>query len=146
MKTDKDFDLDRFIASQMRQIEYAKEELAAGEKESHWMWFIFPQIDGLGHSATAQYYAIKSLDEAKAYLQHPILGVRLLECCQLLLGLQDKTAEQIFGFPDVLKLKSSMTLFLEVSDNPIFQQVLDKYYNGEKDDATLKILANEVSF
>ncbi|GAP71830.1 hypothetical protein SAMD00024442_19_35 [Candidatus Symbiothrix dinenymphae] len=146
MKTDKVFDLDRFIASQQSQIEYVKEELAAGEKESHWMWFIFPQIDGLGYSATAQYYAIKSLDEAKAYLQHPILGSRLLECCQLLLGLQDKTAEQIFGFPDVLKLKSSMTLFLEASDNPVFQQVLDKYYNGEKDDATLKILANEVSF
>jgi uncharacterized protein (DUF1810 family) len=125
-------------------FEYVKEELAAGDKQSHWMWFIFPQIDGLGYSETAQYYAIKSLEEAKAYLQHPILGNRLLECCQILLQLHGKTAEQIFGFPDFLKLKSSMTLFHAASDNPVFQQVLDKYYGGQKDEKTLRIIAKFV--
>jgi uncharacterized protein (DUF1810 family) len=132
--------LKRFIEAQDDIFEQVKAELAAGDKQSHWMWFIFPQIIGLGRTTTANYYAIKSLDEAKAYLQHPVLGSRLLECCQILLQLQDKTARQIFGFPDVLKLKSSMTLFLAASDNDVFQQVLDKYYDGQKDNATLEII------
>jgi uncharacterized protein (DUF1810 family) len=137
-----EYNLERFIKAQNSMFEYVKEELAAGDKQSHWMWFVFPQIVGLGRTETAQYYAIKTLDEAKAYLQHPVLGGRLIECCQILLQLQDKTAEQIFGFPDVLKLKSSMTLFHAASDNPVFQQVLDKYYNGEQDDRTLELIAS----
>jgi uncharacterized protein (DUF1810 family) len=134
--------LERFIKAQDNIFEQIKAELAAGDKQSHWMWFVFPQIVGLGRTTTANYYAIKSLDEAKAYLQHPILGSRLLECCQILLRLQDRTAKQIFGFPDVLKLKSSMTLFLVVSDNNVFQEILDVYYKGEKDKVTLDILSD----
>jgi uncharacterized protein (DUF1810 family) len=132
--------LERFIKAQERIFEYATQELTAGYKASHWMWFIFPQIKGLGYSETAQYYAIQSLDEAKAYLQHPVLGSRLLECCRIILALQDKSAEEIFGYPDDLKLRSSMTLFLLASENPVFQQVLDKYYAGQQDEATLEIL------
>jgi uncharacterized protein (DUF1810 family) len=133
--------LERFIKAQENIFEQVTAELAAGDKQSHWMWFIFPQIVGLGITVTANYYAIKSLDEAKAYLQHPILGRRLLECCQILLRLQDRTAKQIFGFPDVLKLKSSMTLFFAVSDNDLFQKILDVYYKGEKDKRTLDIIS-----
>jgi uncharacterized protein (DUF1810 family) len=133
------YNLERFTDAQERMYKYVKEELANGDKQSHWMWFIFPQIKGLGYSSTAQFYAVESLAEAEAYLQHPVLGSRL-ECCQLILDLNDTTAEAIFGFPDVLKLKSSMTLFGEASNLPVFQQVLDKYYNGQKDEATLDIL------
>jgi len=137
---DTEYHLERFTEAQSRIYPYVKEELAAGDKQSHWMWFVFPQIKGLGFTSTANYYAIQSLDEAKAYLSHPVLGQRLLECCQLLLQLQNKTADEMFGFPDVLKLKSSMTLFLLASDKPVFQQVLDKYYEGGKDDKTIKIV------
>ncbi|MDR1097337.1 MAG: DUF1810 domain-containing protein [Tannerella sp.] len=133
------YNLERFIEAQSGIYQYVKEELTAGDKQSHWMWFVFPQIKGLGFSSTANYYAIQSLAEAKAYFQHPVLGKRLEECCQILLKSTDKTAEEIFGFPDILKLKSSMTLFHIATGNPLFQQVLDKYYQGEKDEKTLKI-------
>jgi uncharacterized protein (DUF1810 family) len=136
------YNINRFIEAQNGIYQYVLEELAAGNKQSHWMWFIFPQIKGLGFSPTAQYYAIQSLDEATAYLQHPVLESRLQECCRILLQLSDKTADEIFGFPDVLKLKSSMTLFLAASENSIFQEVLDKYYQGEKDKKTMRIISD----
>ncbi len=106
------------------------------------MWFIFPQIEGLGQSPTSQYYAIKSIDEARQYLAHPLLGQRLRECAQALLALKDRSAEETFGFPDVLKLKSCMTLFAEVADEPgsVFSQVLEKYYHGERDEKTIAYL------
>jgi uncharacterized protein (DUF1810 family) len=128
--------LERFTKAQERMYQYAVSEMKDGEKQGHWMWFIFPQIKGLGRSDTAMYYAIQSLDEAKEYLQHPILGARLIECCQILIGIEGKTASDIFDYIDALKLKSSMTLFQAASPNPIFQQVLDKYYSGQKDEKT----------
>jgi uncharacterized protein (DUF1810 family) len=132
--------LDRFIRAQEWTYEEALIELRAGKKRSHWMWFIFPQLDGLGRSATAQHYAIKSLDEARAYLAHPLLGERLRECVAILLGLEGRSAEDIFGYPDVLKLHSSLTLFDQVSDgDDIFVRALNKYYGGERDGATLRL-------
>lgn len=101
-------------------------ELKNGRKQSHWMWYIFPQLDGLAHSTTSKYYAIKSTEEAIAYLNHPVLGARLRECAEAVLDLEGKTVSQIFGYPDDLKLKSSMTLFSEVTTDPIFNRVLDK--------------------
>ena len=105
------FDLERFIHAQEGVYGQAVRELRNGQKESHWMWFIFPQIDGLGSSSTARHYAIKSLEEAKAYLAHPVIGARAKECCEAILAVKGKTASEIFDFPDDLKLKSSMTLF-----------------------------------
>ncbi|PKM45669.1 MAG: DUF1810 domain-containing protein [Gammaproteobacteria bacterium HGW-Gammaproteobacteria-1] len=132
--------LDRFIRAQEWTYEEALIELRAGKKRSHWMWFIFPQLEGLGRSATAQHYAIKSLDEARAYLAHPLLGERLRECVAILLGLEGRSAEDIFGYPDVLKLHSSLTLFDQVSDgDDIFVRALNKYYGGERDGATLRL-------
>jgi uncharacterized protein (DUF1810 family) len=132
--------LDRFIRAQEWTYEEALIELRAGKKRSHWMWFIFPQLEGLGRSATAQHYAIKSLDEARAYLAHPLLGERLRECVAVLLGLEGRSAEDIFGYPDVLKLHSSLTLFDQVSDgDDIFVRALNKYYGGERDGATLRL-------
>lgn len=113
-------------------------ELREGEKRSHWMWFIFPQILGLGKSETARFYSIVDLREARAYVEHPLLGQRLRECAQLMVNVSNKTARQILGFPDDLKLRSSMTLFSMVSDAPVFQWVLDKYFDGETDDQTLR--------
>ena len=114
-------------------------ELAAGRKQSHWMWFVFPQIAGLGHSAMAQMYAIASLDEARAYLAHPILGTRLRAETQLVLDTHGKTAHAIFGAPDDLKFRSSMTLFDAASPNDIFARALEKYFSG-RDQLTLKII------
>jgi uncharacterized protein (DUF1810 family) len=138
-----DYNLERFMEAQDALFERVKKELEDGDKQSHWMWFVFPQIKGLGFSPTAQYYAIESVAEAKAYLQHPVLGDRLMTCCRILLQLQDKTAGQIFGYTDAMKLKSSMTLFLAASDNPVFQQVLDTYYDGQKDGRTLALINSE---
>jgi uncharacterized protein (DUF1810 family) len=133
--------LDRFIRAQEWTYEEALIELRAGKKRSHWMWFILPQLEGLGRSATAQHYAIKSLDEARAYLAHPLLGERLRECVTILLGLEGRSAEDIFGYPDVLKLHSSLTLFDQVSDgDDIFVRALNKYYDGERDGATLQLI------
>lgn len=130
--------LQRFIDAQEKVYSQVVTELREGEKRSHWMWYIFPQILGLGKSETARFYAIVDLREARAYLDHPLLGQRLRECAQLMVNVNNRTARQILGFPDDLKLRSSMTLFSMVSDTPVFQWVLDKYYDGETDRETLK--------
>lgn len=140
-KREHDFELIRFIEAQ--EIIYNKViiELRNGHKESHWMWFIFPQIEGLGTSLTAIRYSIKNIEEAKAYLNHPVLGPRLLECTAILLDIQGKSADEIFGFPDYLKLQSCMTLFSIVSPpESVFAQVLEKYFKNKKDDRTIDIL------
>jgi uncharacterized protein (DUF1810 family) len=135
-----EFDLQRFHWAQDGVIEQARRQLQAGEKTSHWMWFIFPQVAGLGRSGTAQRYAIASAGEARAYLADPVLGSRLRECCELLLAHAGMSAESILGGIDALKLRSSATLFHAVSGEVIFQQVLDAFYGGEPDRATLDIL------
>ena len=135
------FDLKRFVQAQEEIYPRALAEIKLGRKRSHWMWFIFPQIDGLGHSSTARLYAIKSKAEAEAYLDHPVLGKRLIECSEALLKIKGKSAEEIFGYPDDLKLRSSMTLFARVSDpDPIFYRVLDQYYGSQPDGQTLELL------
>lgn len=135
------FDLNRFVQAQEGVYEQVLTELKRGRKESHWMWFIFPQIEGLGSSPTARFYAIKSAEEATAYLQHPLLGKRLKECCQVLLELESISAHEIFGFPDDLKLRSSMTLFAQVSDpGSVFERLLDKFFDGKSDERTMEIL------
>lgn len=138
-----EYNLNRFVEAQNNVYEQVVNELAQGRKTSHWMWYIFPQIKGLGYSSTAMYYALSSLDEATEYLNHPVLGHRMVECCQILLGLENKTAVDIFGGIDTMKLKSSMTLFSLATDNPVFNQVLNMYYNGEKDNATLRIIESD---
>jgi uncharacterized protein (DUF1810 family) len=123
--------LDRFVEAQDGVYDDALAELSTGRKRTHWMWFIFPQIAGLGSSPTAQFYAIASLDEAKAYLAHPVLGPRLRECARALLTVDGRSARDIFGYPDDLKLRSSMTLFARAADAPApLQAVLDRYYDG----------------
>ncbi|HWX60006.1 DUF1810 domain-containing protein [Bradyrhizobium sp.] len=134
------FDLQRFVDAQDGVYRRVVAELSAGRKQSHWMWFIFPQIAGLGFSAMAQRYAMSSTEEAAAYLAHGILGPRLVECTGLVLGVKDKTICAILGSPDDLKFRSSMTLFSAVSDDPIFDAAIAKYYAGAKDQATLDIL------
>ncbi|HTO60112.1 MAG TPA: DUF1810 domain-containing protein [Bradyrhizobium sp.] len=134
------FNLQRFVDAQDGVYARVVAELSAGRKQSHWMWFIFPQIAGLGFSAMAQRYAISSRKEATAYLAHDILGARLVECTRLVLAVQDKTILAILGSPDDLKFRSSMTLFSAVSDDPIFDQAIAKYHAGEKDRATLDLL------
>jgi uncharacterized protein (DUF1810 family) len=139
MPGDDAFDLSRFVAAQDSGGVYARAvaELRQGTKTSHWMWFVFPQLAGLGHSATARRYAICSVAEARAYLAHPVLGPRLTECARIVAGLTDRTAEQIFGGIDALKLRSSMTLFrLADPRQPVFGQVLDQHYGGRPDPAT----------
>jgi len=132
------YDLKRFVAAQDGIYDRALAELRNGRKQSHWMWFVFPQIAGLGHSDMARRYAISSTDEALAYLQHPLLGARLEECAQAMLQHTDRPARQILGSPDDLKLRSSMTLFSTVApERTIYQQVLDAFYNDEADPATL---------
>lgn len=132
--------LHRFIDAQSGIYEQAIKELRQGRKTSHWMWYIFPQIQGLGYSPTAKFFAIGSLEEAKEYLNDSILGNRLIECCQAILQLEGKTAEEIFGSVDAMKLKSSMTLFSLATDNPVFDRVLEMYYDGEKDDLTQQLI------
>ena len=133
-----DGDLERFVRAQEPVYATVLAELRAGAKRSHWMWFIFPQIAGLGHSSMAQRYAIASLEEARAYLAHPLLGARLRECCALLLGVEGRAIGDILGYPDDLKLGSSLTLFsLAAPDEPLFAACLDKYYGGQPDPATL---------
>ncbi len=137
--------LNRFLSAQQLIYPQVLKELRNGKKTTHWMWFIFPQIEGLGHSPTAKYYSIKTpdsyRDEAKEYLMHPILGKRLLECSNIILEIQNKTADEIFGYPDTAKLKSSMTLFNCVTpDRKVFAAVLKKYFAGEQDEQTLSIL------
>jgi uncharacterized protein (DUF1810 family) len=134
-----EFELERFVSAQDRGGTYAAavSELRAGRKTSHWMWFVFPQIGGLGQSAMARTYAISSLAEAREYLAHPVLGPRLVECCEILLSLGGRRAEDVFGSIDTMKLRSSMTLFARAApDNPIFERVLAGYFDGVADDAT----------
>lgn len=135
--------LERFINAQQYDYPVALYELKAGYKESHWMWFIFPQYKGLGYSSIAKYYAIQSKEEAIAYVHHPILGKRLTEISQVLLDLNCDDATAIFGSPDNLKLKSCMTLFYIVSKESIFQQVIDKFYHGQYDQRTIELLEME---
>lgn len=136
-------DLVRFIEAQAPVMAQVQRELAAGRKTSHWMWFVFPQLRGLGRSSTAQHYGIASLDEAQAYLAHPVLGARLRDCARLLLAVPpSRTALQVLGSPDDLKLRSSMTLFgLAAPQEPLWRQVLARFYRGEPDQATLQLLA-----
>ncbi len=141
MGQDDPYHLQRFLDAQAGVFETALGELARGRKESHWMWFIFPQIKGLGQSPTAVFYAIKSRVEAEAYWSHPLLKKRLQKCAEALLSLEGKTATQVMGAPDDLKLHSSTTLFGLVAENElIFQELLDKYYGGEKDPKTLALV------
>lgn len=134
-------DLKRFHDAQNYDYETALSEIRKGRKETHWMWYIFPQIAGLGRSTTAQYFSIKNMQEAKEYLNDKVLGKRLVEISEALLSLETDDAQQIFGFPDCIKLRSCMTLFaLADSGQEVFEKVLEKYFHGEKDPATLKIL------
>ena len=135
-------DLNRFVAAQEGVYEQALAEIRAGRKRSHWMWFIFPQVDGLGSSAMAKRYAIKSRAEAEAYLAHPVLGPRLVTCAEAAAAVPGPaSALEVFGSPDDLKLRSSATLFASVSpDDSVFDRVLDRYFRGERDPATLRLL------
>jgi uncharacterized protein (DUF1810 family) len=135
------FDLSRFVDAQEGVYETVLRELEDGQKRSHWMWFIFPQTAGLGLSSMAQRYAITSRREAKAYLEHPVLGPRLNACCSALLQVEGRSAEEIMGYPDFLKLKSSMTLFATVSDGAsLFSDVLKKYFSDQPDLRTIELL------
>lgn len=140
---DDPYDLRRFVDAQQAVYETVCRELRQGCKQSHWMWFIFPQTQGLGHSATAQKFAISSREEADAYLAHPILGPRLRECTRIVADLEGKSVEDIFGYPDDMKFRSSMTLFARAAadtDKEIFQRCLEKYFGGKPDPATLVLL------
>lgn len=135
------YDLERFYKAQEYDYETALSEIRNGRKESHWMWYIFPQVTGLGRSTTAEYYAIKSKEEAKAYIEDPVLGKRLIEISQTLLQVSSDDAEMVMGWPDNLKLRPCMTLFAEVApEQPVFRNVLEKFYDGEMDEKTLDIL------
>ncbi|QOY93187.1 DUF1810 domain-containing protein [Massilia sp. UMI-21] len=135
---DNEFDLERFIRAQEPVYATVLAELRAGRKHSHWMWFVFPQVAGLGRSDMARRYAIASADEAAAYLAHPVLGARLRECASIVAALDGPSADEIFGQPDALKFRSSMTLFADVApDEAVFQACIDKYFDGQADEATL---------
>ena len=134
-------DLDKFLEAQDRDYAGALAEIRNGRKYGHWIWYIFPQVAGLGMSSTSTHYGIQNLDQATRYLQHPMLGARLVEISNAILSLKNKSANQILGSPDDLKLRSSMTLFSLVENaDAVFQAVLDKYFNGEPDQTTLEIL------
>jgi uncharacterized protein (DUF1810 family) len=136
------YDLNRFLVAQEDAYNKALQELRASEKYTHWMWFIFPQVTGLGYSSTSQYYALKSLKEAQAYLAHPVLGSRILECTETVMAVVDRSALDIFGDIDELKFHSSMTLFARIAGpKSVYQQALDKYFDGKQDYRTLDILA-----
>lgn len=138
---DDPFDLDRFVWAQEGDFTRALAELRAGRKRSHWMWYVFPQFDGLGVSATARRYAIRSRAEAEAYLAHPLLGPRLISCVEAALAIQGRSAREVFGTPDDLKLRSCTTLFAEVSPaGSVFHQLLARYFGGEPDQRTLALL------
>ena len=138
---DDPYDLNRFIEAQNTNYEDAVSELREGRKRSHWMWYVFPQITGLGNSAMSYRYGITSADEARAYLAHPVLGTRLIECAEAVLTIRNRSANEIFGSPDDLKLKSSATLFAQVlPPGSVFEQILDKYYSSERDPRTLALI------
>jgi uncharacterized protein (DUF1810 family) len=141
-----DTQLKRFVSAQQRDYETALAEIKNGRKRSHWMWYIFPQLKGLGFSSTSQHYGIADLKEAEAYLRHPDLGRRLISISMVLLSLDNTNAAQIFGSPDDMKLRSCMTLFAAIKDSdPVFRQVLDKFFQGKADPQTLTILNRERS-
>jgi uncharacterized protein (DUF1810 family) len=142
MRINKDpFDLSRFANAQADDYASILAEIQSGQKRSHWMWYIFPQIDGLAFSSTSERYAIKSIDEAHAYLAHPVLGSRLLECADAVMQIEGRSAAAIFGSPDDLKLRSCATLFAAVSPSgSVFERILDKYYDGRRDDKTHRVL------
>jgi uncharacterized protein (DUF1810 family) len=133
-------DLERFVRAQAPDYDRALSELRDGRKGSHWMWYVFPQLEGLGRSSMSQRYSIKSAAEALAYLSHPILGPRLRECVTAVNSAMGRSAHEIFGSPDDLKLHSSVTLFAHVSDDAVFRQLLQKYFDGQPDDETLQRL------
>jgi uncharacterized protein (DUF1810 family) len=142
-RSDDPYDLNRFVRAQEDDHERALSEIRSGRKRSHWMWYIFPQIDGLAFSSTSKHYSIKSVEEARAYLDHPILGPRLLECAEAVLRVEGRSAREIFGSPDDLKLRSCATLFACVSPpGSVFDRLLEKYYQGGRDDKTLRLLGN----
>lgn len=135
---DDPYDLDRFVRAQEPDYARALSEVRAGRKRSHWMWYVFPQFAGLGSSPTARLYAIKSVAEAEAYLRHPVLGPRLVECCEAVLGVEGRSAHDIFGSPDDLKLRSCATLFARVSaPGSVFHRLLDQYFAGVPDEKTV---------
>jgi len=139
--TEDPYQLSRFVRAQADDFERALAEIRSGKKRTHWMWYIFPQFDGLAFSSTSKHYAIKSIEEAKAYLSHPVLGPRLVECAEAALGVEGRSARDIFGSPDDLKLRSSATLFACVSPpGSVFERLLEKYYRGERDEKTLRLL------
>ncbi len=141
MPTDDPYDLNRFILAQENDYAPALAEIRSGRKRTHWMWYIFPQLDGLGFSETARRYAIRSLDEAWAYLEHPVLGPRLVECAEAVLAVQGRSAREIFGAPDDLKLRSCATLFAEVSSSDsVFHRLIQVYFDGAPDGRTLTLL------
>jgi uncharacterized protein (DUF1810 family) len=134
-------DLARFVEAQEGTYQQALDEIRSGAKRSHWMWYVFPQFEGLGRSPASRRYAIRSLDEAAAYLAHPVLGPRLIECAEAVLGIQDRSALDIFGWPDDMKLRSCATLFARVSnEGSVFHRVIDKYFGGEPDGHTLRLI------
>ncbi|MBA4319375.1 MAG: DUF1810 domain-containing protein [Flavobacterium sp.] len=140
---EKTYDLNRFLEAQKTTYNEAFSEIKKGKKQSHWMWYIFPQIAGLGFSEYNVFYALKNIEEATQYLQHPVLGKRLIEISKAVLEINGKIANEIFGKPDDRKLKSCMTLFAQIKNTePIFQKVLDKYYQAIKDEKTLQLLNN----
>ena len=142
LAVDDPHDLNRFIEAQHADYERALAEIAAGCKRTHWMWYIFPQIDGLGFSSVSRRFSIKSIEEAKAYLDHPVLGPRLMKCAEAVVGVEGRSATEIFGSPDDLKLKSCATLFGYVlPPGSVFDRLLAKYYNGSRDAKTLELLA-----
>jgi uncharacterized protein (DUF1810 family) len=143
--TEDPHDLDRFVRAQAPEYERALAEIRAGRKHSHWIWFVFPQIEGLGSSSMSKRYAIRSRAEAQAYLSHSVLGARLRACCEALLALEHRSALEIFGSPDDLKVRSSATLFACVSEpGSIFERVIEKYFGGRRDPETLRLLERAV--
>ena len=140
-RADDPHNLKRFVLAQADDYELALAEIRAGRKRSHWMWYIFPQVEGLGFSSMSRQYAIRSLDEANAYLEHPVLGRRLVECSQAVLGVEGRSAREIFGSPDDLKLRSCATLFATVTPpDSVFSRLLDRFFKGERDARTLQLL------
>ena len=134
------YDLNRFLTAQERNYADALSEIRSGRKHSHWIWYVFPQFDGLGSSATTKRYSIKSVAEAKAYLRHPVLGARLAECAEAVLQLEARTAAEVFGSADEVKLRSCATLFAGVSpDGSVFHRLLEKYFDGKRDEQTVRL-------
>jgi uncharacterized protein (DUF1810 family) len=141
LRADDPHDLSRFVQAQEVNYSQALAEIRDGRKRSHWMWYVFPQFDGLGYSSTSKRYSIKSVAEAEAYLRHPTLGPRLVECCEAALMVERRSAHEIFGSPDDMKLRSCATLFASVSaPGSAFERLLDKYFDGRRDDQTIRLM------